>query len=203
MFLRAWLSIEPKKLYNPVCSLLLSDKTAWQGMRLTGQIRYEEGLKTPSDPNSTYKVSPRPPRHIYGLNADPFVQDITRTARRFNPLKVPRKLEASLPYATKTHALAPQKKKTYLQSRAVVMSPEEKKAVALLQQIQGLQKDKVARRKAKQEERRAEHRKETGKIDEKKEAKMKEERREKYKKEGLKRKRDEAAAESRGRKKHA
>lgn len=116
---------------------------------------------------------------------------------------MPRKLEASLPYATKTHALAPQKRQTYMQARAVVMDPEEKKAVALLQQIQTLNKDKVARRRAKQEERRAEHRKDSGKVDEKKEAKMKEERRERFKKEGIKRKRDEMAAESRGRKKRA
>nr|XP_018267214.1 ribosome biogenesis protein BMS1 [Kwoniella dejecticola CBS 10117]OBR89372.1 ribosome biogenesis protein BMS1 [Kwoniella dejecticola CBS 10117] len=176
VFLRAWYSIEPKKLYNPVCSLLLADKGEWKGMRLTGQIRRDEGIKTPLDINSAYKP-------------------IERTTRRFNTLKVPRKLEASLPYASKTKALKPQSKPTYLQSRAVVMSEEEKKAVTLLQQIQTLKKDKVARRKDKQEERRKEHRKKVGVIDEKKNDKLKEEKRERFKKEGLKRKRDEAAAE--------
>jgi ribosome biogenesis protein BMS1 len=82
------------------------------------------------------------------------VQTIERTTRRFNTLKVPRKLEASLPYASKTRALAPQKQQTYMQKRAVIMEPEEKQAVALLQQIQSLRKDKVARRRDKQEERR-------------------------------------------------
>ena len=57
VFLRAWYSIEPKKLYNPVTSLLLADKKDWQGMRLVGQIRKDQGIDTPSDPNSTYKVS--------------------------------------------------------------------------------------------------------------------------------------------------
>ncbi|WRT64214.1 uncharacterized protein IL334_001143 [Kwoniella shivajii] len=178
VFLRAWYSIEPKKLYNPVCSLLLADKGEWKGMRLTGQIRRDEGLKTPLDINSAYKP-------------------VERTTRRFNPLKVPRKLEASLPFASKTKALKPQKKPTYLQSRAVVMTDEEKKAVTLLQQIQTLKKDKVARRKEKQEERRQEHRKKVGVVDAKKDDKMKEERRERFKKEGLKRKRDEVAAEGR------
>jgi ribosome biogenesis protein BMS1 len=37
--------------------LLLSDKAGWQGMRLTGQIRRDEGLRTPLDPNSAYRVS--------------------------------------------------------------------------------------------------------------------------------------------------
>lgn len=57
VFLRAWYSIEPKKLYNPVTSLLLSDKGGWKGMRLTGQIRREEGIETPSNPDSKYQVS--------------------------------------------------------------------------------------------------------------------------------------------------
>lgn len=57
VFLRAWYSIEPRKLYNPVTSLLLGDKSTWQGMRLTGQVRYEEGLKTPNIADSAYRVS--------------------------------------------------------------------------------------------------------------------------------------------------
>lgn len=46
----------PRKFYNPVTSLLLADKDKWQGMRLTGQVRRAEGLKTPLGVNSTYKV---------------------------------------------------------------------------------------------------------------------------------------------------
>jgi ribosome biogenesis protein BMS1 len=57
VFLRAWYSIEPKKLYNPVTSLLLSDKTGWKGMRLTGQIRKDEGVDTPLNADSKYTVS--------------------------------------------------------------------------------------------------------------------------------------------------
>ncbi|WVR05949.1 hypothetical protein IAU60_002976 [Kwoniella sp. DSM 27419] len=181
VFLRAWYSIEPKKLYNPVCSLLLADKGEWKGMRLTGQIRRDEGLKTPLDANSAYRP-------------------IQRTTRRFNPLKVPKKLEASLPFASKTKAIAAQKKPTYMQSRAVVMTDDEKRAVTLLQQIQTLKKDKVARRKDKQEERRKEHRKKVGEIDEKKAEKIKEEKRNQFRKEGLKRKREEANEGKRGKK---
>lgn len=56
MFLRAWYAVQPRKFYNPVTSLLLANKAEWMGMRLTGQIRRDEGLKTPSNVNSTYKV---------------------------------------------------------------------------------------------------------------------------------------------------
>ncbi|KIY31115.1 ribosome biogenesis protein BMS1 [Cryptococcus gattii E566] len=185
VFLRAWYSIEPKKLYNPVCSLLLSNKESWQGMRLTGQIRREEGLKTPLDPNSAYRP-------------------IQRTTRRFNPLKVPRKLAASLPFASKTPELSKQRKPTYMQSRAVVMGEDEKKAVTLLQQIQTLKKDKAERRKAKQDERKGAYRKKVGEKDEKREEKIREERRERFKKEGLKRKREEMSeGKGRGKKSRA
>ena len=56
VFLRAWYAVQPRKLYNPVTSLLLKDKGNWVGMRTTGQIRREEGVKTPLAIDSTYKV---------------------------------------------------------------------------------------------------------------------------------------------------
>lgn len=154
-------------------------------MRLTGQIRREEGLKTPLDPNSAYRP-------------------IQRTTRRFNPLKVPRKLAASLPFASKAPELSKQRKPTYMQSRAVVMGEDEKKAVTLLQQIQTLKKDKSERRKAKQDERKEAYRKKVGEKDEKREEKIREERRERFKKEGLKRKREEMSeGKGRGKKSRA
>jgi hypothetical protein len=56
IFLRAWYAVQPRRFYNPVTSLLLADKMRWMGMRLTGQVRRDEGLKTPLSVNSTYKV---------------------------------------------------------------------------------------------------------------------------------------------------
>ncbi|KAG5221114.1 DUF663-domain-containing protein [Salix suchowensis] len=144
VFLRAWYSIEPRKFYNPVTSLLLSDKNQWSGMRLTGQVRRDEGQKTPLNVNSTYKRIERP-------------------ERRFNPLKIPAKLQSALPYASKPKLMKAQSRQTYMQKRAVVMEPEEKKAVALMQQIRALRKDQVARRKEKKSERREAQRKKTEK----------------------------------------
>ena len=126
-------------------------------------------------------------------------QPVKRSTRRFNPLKVPRKLEASLPFASKTPQLAKQKSKTYLQKRAVVMQPEEKKAVALLQQIQALRKDKVARRKAKQSERKEGYRKGVADRAEKREEKISKEKRERARQEGIKRKHQEDSAGKRKR----
>lgn len=181
MFLRAWYSIEPRKFYNPITSLLLSDKKHWSGMRLTGQVRREEGVKTPLNVNSTYKR-------------------INRPERRFNPLKIPKKLQAGLPYASKPKVMKPQHKATYLQKRAVVLEPEEKKAIALLQQVRALRKDQIVRRKEKQAERANVHRKKVEKEEAVRNEKEKEKRRSYMRAAGIKHKQDAEKEEGRGRK---
>lgn len=140
-------------------------------MRLTGQVRREEGLKTPLNVNSTYKP-------------------VERAPRRFNTLKVPKKLQAALPYASKPKLMKPQSKQTYMQKRAVVLEPEEKKAIALLQQIRALRKDQVARRREKQNERKEVHRKKVAKEEAKASEKEKEKRKEYMRAAGMKSKRD-------------
>ncbi|KAJ7134516.1 hypothetical protein C8R44DRAFT_870144 [Mycena epipterygia] len=179
IFLRAWYSIQPRKFYNPVTSLLLSDKSQWTGMRLTGQVRREEGIKTPLNVNSTYKRIERP-------------------ERRFNPLIIPKKLQAALPYASKPRVMKPQRQQTYMQKRAVVMEPEERKAVALLQQIRALRKDQVVRRKEKKNEKKAVHQKKVEKEEERKNEKVKERKKEVMRATGRKSKREAEAEEGRG-----
>jgi len=161
----------PRKFYNPVTSLLLSDKNNWVGMRLAGEVRRSEGLPTPSNSNSTYKP-------------------IVRTDRHFNRLKVSRKLQRELPYASKSKIIKPQRRATYVQRRAVVLELEEKKAIALLQQAKALRKDQVTRRRQ-ERDRKASVRKRIAK----KEASGEEERKKRDKQEymrtaGIKRKRD-------------
>ncbi|KAJ7857638.1 DUF663-domain-containing protein [Mycena olivaceomarginata] len=150
IFLRAWYSIQPRKFYNPVTSLLLSDKSQWAGMRLTGQVRRDEGLKTPLNVNSTYK----------------------------------KKLQAALPYASKPRVMKPQRQQTYMQKRAVVMEPEERKA--------------VARRKEKKNEKKAVHAKKAEKDEERKAEKVKERKKEVMRATGRKSKRESEAEEGRG-----
>jgi len=151
-------------------------------MRLTGQVRRDEGLKTPLNVSSTYKKIERP-------------------ARRFNPLIVPKKLQSQLPYASKPRLMKRQKAQTYLQKRAVVMEPEEKKALALMQQIRALRKDQIARRKEKKVEKKIER---TKKLE--KETTMKDEKEKERKKDimrivGMKNKREADLDEGRGRNK--
>lgn len=69
VFLRAWYQIKPRQYYNAVGNLLLRDKTAWTGMRLTGEVRRDQGLTLTQDVNSLYKV--RLCLGISSLPADP------------------------------------------------------------------------------------------------------------------------------------
>ncbi|GJJ14677.1 hypothetical protein Clacol_008943 [Clathrus columnatus] len=182
VFLRAWYAVQPRKFYNPVTSLLLADKAEWKGMRLTGQIRRDEGLKTPLNVDSTYKPIARPPR-------------------RFNPLKIPRTLQAALPYASKPKLTRPQRRKTYMTSRAVVMEPEERRAITLLQQMRALKKDKTEKRKEKKEASREKWLKKKKDEDEKKDDKEKEKKKESLRSQGMRRKREEEKESGGGRKK--
>ncbi|TFY70335.1 hypothetical protein EVG20_g2672 [Dentipellis fragilis] len=171
IFLRAWYSIQPRRFYNPVTSLLLTNDTRWSGMRLTGQVRREQGLSAPQSINSTYKAVDRP-------------------ARRFNPLRVPRKLQSALPYASKPKLMKPQNRLTYMQKRAVVLEPEEKKALAVIQQIRAIRKDQVSKRREKQEERKEVRRKKQEKDEGRLAEKRKEERKEHMRLAGIKSKRE-------------
>ncbi|KAI8066686.1 hypothetical protein BC940DRAFT_333994 [Gongronella butleri] len=135
VFLRAWYPVKPRKFYNPVTSLLLSSKTEWQGMRLTGQVRHEMNMHAPQQVDSIYKP-------------------IERETRRFNTLKIPKKLQADLPFASKPKISTAAKKKSYLAKRAVVLEPEEKKIYTLMQQLNTLRNEKDRKRKAKDLERR-------------------------------------------------
>ncbi|KAI1142194.1 DUF663-domain-containing protein [Hypoxylon sp. FL0543] len=167
VFLRAWYPIKPHRFYNPVTNLLGN----WQPMRLTGEVRRDQGIPTPQDRNSQYRT-------------------IERATRHFNPLKVPRALAAELPFKSQIVQTKPQKRKTYMQKRAVVLGGEERKARDLLQKLTTIRKDAVARRKAKKDEKRAEFKKRMEEMSEKKEARERREKQEYWRKEGRKRKGD-------------
>lgn len=169
VFLRAWYSVQPRKFYNPVTSLLLSGEArTWQGMRLTGAVRKERQLKAPNHINSSYRA-------------------VERTAeRKFNPLRVPRALQAELPFKSKPKQMQAAKNSTYLAKRAVVLEGEEKKALALLQQMKTVQREKEEKRRAKNNEKKSEKAKLAAKDEEIRAQKRKAEMKEIYRIQGMK-----------------
>ena len=187
VFLRAWFQVKPHRFYNPVTNLLAISSTledspaaAWQGMRLTGEIRAAENIATPKIKNSEYRP-------------------IERATRHFNPLRVPRQLAADLPFKSQTTQMKPQRKQTYMQKRAVVVGGDEKKARALMQMIMAVRKEKVEKRQVAQEKRKEGYRKKVKENEEKRDQREKRERDDYWKREGKKRKN---TAEGSGGKRH-
>lgn len=169
VFLRAWYPIKPHRFYNPVTNLI-----GWEAMRLTGEVRRDEGIPTPQQKNSLYKP-------------------VERATRHFNPLRVPRALAAELPYKSQIVQMKKQSRPTYMQKRAVVLGGEEKKARDLMQKIMTIRNEKVAKRRAAKEEKRAVYRK---KVEENAEKRSERERKEKqdfWRKEGKKRRAEDDA----------
>lgn len=168
VFLRAWYPIKPHRFCNPVTNLI-----GWQPMRLTGEVRRDQGLTAPQQKNSQYRKIEREDRH-------------------FNALKVPRALAGELPFKSQIIQTKPQKKQTYMQKRAVVAAAgsggsEEKKARALMQQLLTVRNDAAAKRRAKKDETRTVFKKRMADNAAKKEAREKRESKEYWRKNGRKR----------------
>ncbi len=136
VFLRAWYPVQPPRFYNPVTSLLLQDKGAWEGMRLTGQVRRDKGVLTPLNPDSNYKP-------------------IMREERKFNPLVIKKALQADLPFTSKPKLMKKARKPSLATRRAVVAEPEERKLYSLMQQLNTINRDKLNKRKEAASKRRA------------------------------------------------
>lgn len=184
VFLRAWYPVKPRKFYNPVTNLLLEgkaeDEKVWQGMRLTGEVRRDMGVATPSVPNSTYRKIERP-------------------TRNFNPLRVPKAVQKELPFASQIVQMKPRKKKTYTSERAVVLGGAEKRARDLIQKISTMKNEKEAKRKGAKEVKREVYRKKVAENLEMKAAREKKEKDEYWAKEGKKRRHSEMSGGGGGR----
>ncbi|KAG5175472.1 ribosome biogenesis protein BMS1 [Tribonema minus] len=145
---RLWAPVESKRYYNPVTSLLDGGGGGWQGMRTTAMLRREQALPVPVNKDSLYKP-------------------IERRPRKFNPMPVPKSLQAALPFKSKPKdrkALSKGARKGYLKSRAVVLEPQERKKAALMAALGTIRNEKVAIRRAANARRRAEHEKKQAKV---------------------------------------
>lgn len=78
------------------------DSQGWVGLRTVADLRRALGTGAPRASDSLYR-------------------DIERAPRKFNPLKVPKALQAALPFKSKPKLEPSRKRKTLEQKRAVVM----------------------------------------------------------------------------------
>lgn len=161
----------------PSLSLGGVDKGGWVAMRTVAELRRAAQLSAPRDPDSLYRPIER------------------AAVRRFNPLRVPRALQAALPFASKQKAAAPRKRKDLDSRRAVPLDREGKKAASLVAQLNAIRNVKAAKKILKQASKREAHSKKVQEIEASKGLRRKEERKRKFVEEGRK----ERAAAKKGR----
>jgi ribosome biogenesis protein BMS1 len=133
VFCRTWMPVEMKEYYNPVTNHLTSSEDVWQGMKPKAQLQIETNTPIEVNPDSIYKP-------------------IVRPDQKFSKLKVPKKLEEALPYASKPKNDTKRTRKGYVAKRAVVMEASEKKKYTFLQALNSIRNEKVKIRKQKKEE---------------------------------------------------
>jgi ribosome biogenesis protein BMS1 len=110
VFLRTWVQVHPQRFYNPVTNALGAYQEApsasegWRKMKTVSELRRQKGELPPVNKDSLYKPIERP-------------------ARLFKTLKIPRALQADLPFASKPKNKAARQGKTLETKRAVVMEP--------------------------------------------------------------------------------
>lgn len=128
VFLKSWTQVEIPSFFNPMTTTLQPRNQVWKGIKTVAELRREKNLPIPSNKDSLY-------------------QPIKRRPKKFNPLVIPDKLQAALPFSSKPKNDLPGEKKTPDSRRAVVMEPHEKKVRALVQHLQMLKNEKLKKRK--------------------------------------------------------
>ncbi|XP_042478256.1 ribosome biogenesis protein BMS1 homolog isoform X3 [Macadamia integrifolia] len=161
VFLRAWTQVEVPHFFNPLTNALQSRDQVWRGMKTVAELRKEQNLPVPVNKDSLYKP-------------------IERKQRKFNPLVIPKSLQAALPFASKPKDRSSRKRPLLESRRAVVMEPHERKVHALVQHLQLIRNEKMKKRKLKEEEKRKAHEAEKAKNEELSRKRQREERRGRY-----------------------
>ncbi|XP_022156323.1 ribosome biogenesis protein BMS1 homolog isoform X2 [Momordica charantia] len=164
VFLRAWTRVEIPQFYNPLTTALQPRDHIWQGMKTVAELRKEHNLPIPVNKDSIYKP-------------------IERQKRKFNPLVVPKSLQAALPFKSKPKDTPSQQRLLLENRRAVVMEPRDRKVHALVQQLQLMRHEKMKKRKLKEEKKRKELEAENAKNEQLNKKRQREERRVRYREE--------------------
>nr|XP_056705611.1 ribosome biogenesis protein BMS1 homolog [Euleptes europaea] len=162
VFMRTWYPVSIPTFYNPVTSLLkpVGEKDSWTGMKTTGQLRHEKGIRLKPNKDSLYK-------------------EIVREKKHFNKLHIPKALQKALPFKSKPKNQEKRAKVTKDKWRpAVIREPHEKKIAALLTALgtvhnYKLKKAKLKRRQQVKEHLQVQQKEEEAKLKRQKEAKKK------------------------------
>ncbi|XP_051151391.1 ribosome biogenesis protein bms1 [Andrographis paniculata] len=161
VFLRAWTQVEVPSFYNPLTTALQPRDKIWHGMKTVAELRREQNVPVP-------------------VNKDSLYRPIERKPKKFNPLVIPKSLQAALPFASKPKNLSARKRPLLEKRRAVVMEAGERRVHALVQHLQLINNDKMKKQKQKLEAKRKALDVERAKEDQLSKKRQREERRGRY-----------------------
>lgn len=116
---KCWVKVSPKEFYHPVM-----DIGEWRPARQIGELRAANSVPVPFNKDSQYGA-----------------QNV-RPERKFNPLRLPRNLEAALPYKSKPKEQAPKSKNALRKKAAVVSTHKERNINDLLHKLYTVRNDK-------------------------------------------------------------
>lgn len=116
---KCWIKVQPKEFYHPVV-----DVAKWRPARLIGELRANAGVAVPDNKDSRYG------------------EQFVRPDRKFNPLKIPKQLEAALPFKTKPKQDFKTRKNPLRKKTAVVSSDRERAINRLMTRLHTVRKEK-------------------------------------------------------------
>ena len=127
VFVKTWFNVEVPKFYALVTNLLQSEdeRSSWQGMRTVGEIKRAANIRNEVSQDSLYT-------------------EVKRGVREFQPLNIPKSLQASLPYSAKPKIQSDGNKPSN-DRVAVVLDHKERKihnAFKMLEAIAGMKHKK-------------------------------------------------------------
>jgi len=121
---KCWVPVEPRKFYHPVI-----DVAGWRRARLIGELRADQGVAVPHNPDSNYGPQ------------------IVRPERAFNPLRIPTSLQRALPFAAKTRLEAKRPQGPFASETAIIPSEREKAINHLLNKLRVVREERMQLRK--------------------------------------------------------
>ena len=134
VFVKTWFQVEVPKFYAIVSNLLMepSQRSNWTGMRTVGQIKRDANIQN-------------------SVNEDCLYKEITRQPKVFQPLQVPRSLQAELPYNLKPKVMT-MGADAETERVAVVLDHKERKvqnAFKMLREMHGQKLESLTKEKTK------------------------------------------------------
>ena len=111
----------------------------WVAVRTVAELRRAAGIGAPRAKDSLYREIDRPIKRV------------------FNPLGVPKSLQAALPFKSKPREASARKTKSLDQKRGVVRAPGERATATLVSQLNAIRNAKAGKRREKEAVKRAAH----------------------------------------------